>query len=89
MPPLEEAYASIAQRLIDAAMADKIGWQRLEHLTTSIGARLSGSPALERAIGWAIDGMRRDGLDNGHRQRVTVAHWVRGEEFAQGHLGDT
>ena len=37
-----------ANKLIDAALADKAGLDRLEYLCYRIGNRLSGSPALER-----------------------------------------
>ena len=47
---LTEQYKTTADRLIDAAFADKEGYDRLTYLCYRIGNRLSGSPALERAI---------------------------------------
>lgn len=72
-----------AQRLIEAALADQTGWQRLETLCYTIGHRLSGSPAMTRSIEWAAAGMRRDGLENVATPEVMVPHWVRGEESAR------
>jgi len=75
-------YREPAARLIGEAVGSTFAWQRLAVLTDSIGNRLSGSPALDRAIQWAIDEMKRDGLENVHAERVLVPKWVRGAESA-------
>lgn len=80
---LTERYREAAGRLIGAALADREGWEKFEHLTLRIGPRLSGSPALEQAIRWAAEGMRAEGLENVRLQPVTVPHWVRGRESAR------
>ena len=49
-PTLTEHYRSTADKLIDAALADNEGYNRLSYLCYRIGNRLSGSPSLERAI---------------------------------------
>ena len=72
----------IAGRIIGAAIVDDTGWNRLAFLCDRIGHRLSGSAALEKAIAWAVDELRRDGLDNVHTEKVLVPHWVRGAESA-------
>jgi carboxypeptidase Q len=54
----------------------------LSVLTDTIGNRLSGTAALDRAIAWAVDEMKRDGLENVHTERVMVPKWVRGSERA-------
>jgi carboxypeptidase Q len=69
-----------AQRIADAALADHGAWDRLAHLTDIFGSRLSGSPSLEKAIDWALQTMREDGLDNVRGEPVKVPHWVRGKE---------
>jgi carboxypeptidase Q len=85
-PPGEEDLAAVyrdtADRILDAAMKDEEGWEKLTWLTTVIGNRLSGSERLERAIDWAIERMRAEGFDQVVRQAVKVPHWVRGEEGA-------
>ncbi len=73
-------YRETASKIVAAAMADDGGWQKLEHLTTVIGHRLSGSSELERAITWTDAAMRAEGLDNVRKLPVAVPHWVRGEE---------
>jgi carboxypeptidase Q len=76
-------YREPAARLIGEAMGSTFAWQRLAVLTDTIGNRLSGSPALERAIKWAVEEMKRDGLENVHTERVVVPKWVRGAESAE------
>ena len=76
-------YREPAARLIGEAVGTTFAWQRLALLTDSVGNRLSGSPALDRAIQWAIEEMKRDGLENVHTERVLVPKWVRGTESAE------
>lgn len=73
-------YRGVAGRLIAAATADTAAWLRLAEFTDRFGPRISGSQALERALDWVLDQMRRDGLENVHGERAMVPHWVRGEE---------
>src|SRR5436190_1366900 len=81
--PLDVEYRDVAGRLIGAAMSDTKGYEKLGYLTTRIGNRLSGSTGLERAVAWAFDQMKADGLENVRLQPVKVPHWVRGRESAQ------
>lgn len=81
--PLQARYRAVADRLIDAALADSAAWQRLARITDAFGHRLSGSESLERALGLVLDEMRRDGLENVRGEPVIVPHWVRGEESAE------
>jgi Iap family predicted aminopeptidase len=82
-PPLDVAYRDVAGRLIGAAMVDTGGYDKLAYLTTRIGNRLSGSPALDRAVAWVAEQMKVDGLVNVRTQPVKVPHWIRGNESAQ------
>src|SRR5262245_30921562 len=82
-PSWLEAYREPAARLIGEATASTFAWQRLAVLTDTIGNRLSGSAALDRAIAWAVDEMKRDGLENVHTEKVMVPKWVRGSESAE------
>jgi carboxypeptidase Q len=78
-----DTYREPAGRLIGEATSSTFAWQRLAVLTDTIGNRLSGTPALERAIAWAAAEMKRDGLENVRTERVMVPKWVRGEESAE------
>ena len=79
---LTEQYREVANRLINAALADQEGMEKLAFLCDRIGNRLSGSPALDQAVAWAAAQMRTDGLVNVVTPRVRVPHWVRGSESA-------
>jgi carboxypeptidase Q len=72
-----------AARLIRAATADDFAWQRLATLTDTYGARVSGSDNLTRAIEWAAETMKADGLENVRLEPVMVPRWVRGRESAE------
>jgi carboxypeptidase Q len=78
-----DEYRAPAARIIGEAMATDHAWQRLAELTDTFGARLSGTENLERAIRWALDEMRRDGLDAIRADPVMVPRWVRGAESAE------
>ena len=75
-----EPYRANADKLIAAAQADQFAWDRLAELTDTFGQRLSGSDNLNRAIAWAAEAMKKDGLENVHTERVMVPRWVRGNE---------
>ena len=75
-------YREAADKLIDAALADEDGYANLSYLCDRIGNRLSGSPGLEKAIAWAAEQMKRDGLENVSTPHVKVPHWSRGSERA-------
>jgi hypothetical protein len=76
-------YRKAADRLIDAALKDTAGLNRLEFLCYRIGSRLSGSDALDQAVTWSVAEMQRAGLANVRTIPVTVPHWVRGSESAE------
>jgi hypothetical protein len=79
---LTDQYRDSASKLIDASLADHGGMDKLAYLCDRIGNRLSGSPALEKAVAWAAAQMKADGLVNVVTPRVKVPHWVRGNESA-------
>ncbi len=80
--PITRRYRAVADRIIDAAMADTTAYSRLATMTDTYGSRLSGSPGLERAINWVLARMRDDGLNDVRGEPVMVPHWVRGQESA-------
>ena len=82
-PAWTDAYRDPASRLIGEAMSNRFAWERLAELGDTFGHRLSGSQALEEAIRWAVQEMKKDGLENVHTEPVKVPHWVRGQESAE------
>ncbi len=79
---LTDQYRPVAKKLIDAAMADDEGYEKLAWLCYRIGNRLAGSPGLGKAIEWSADTMRKDGLSNVTIQPAKVPKWIRGRESA-------
>jgi carboxypeptidase Q len=75
-----DPYRERAGRIIGAALTGDVAYRRLALLTDRFGHRLSGSESLQRAIAWALEEMKRDGLEGVRAERVMVPHWVRGEE---------
>jgi len=75
-----DPFRANAENLIAAAQADQFAWDRLAELTDTYGQRLSGSDNLQRAVAWAQEAMKKDGLENVHTERVMVPKWVRGNE---------
>ena len=82
-PAWLDAYRDPAARLIGEAVSSTFAWDRLAVLTDSIGNRLAGTPALDKAIAWAVAEMNKDGLENVHTEKVMVPKWVRGNESAE------
>src|SRR4249919_2519114 len=80
---LTAQYRITADKLIDAALADTEGYNRLAYLCYRIGHRLSGSPGLEKAIAWSVETMKAAGLSNVRVIPAKVPHWVRGAESAR------
>ena len=80
---LTEQYRAPAEKLIQAAMADTDGYNRLAYLCYRIGNRLSGSVGLERAIAWSVEQMKEVGLSNVRVIPTKVPHWVRNSESAR------
>lgn len=78
-----EPYRETATRLMHASTSEDFAWRRLAELTDTYGHRFSGSENLERAIAWAADAMKRDGLENVRTEPVMVPRWVRGRESAE------
>ena len=79
---LSDTYRETANRLIDVALEDRDGYDKLSYLCDRIGNRLAGSPSLDKAIAWAAGQMKKDGLENVVTPRVKAPYWVRGRESA-------
>jgi hypothetical protein len=80
---LTEQYRDTADKLIAASLGDREGYDRLTYLCYRIGARLSGSAALEHAIQWSAEQMKAAGLSNVRVIPTKVPHWERGAESAR------
>jgi len=78
--PLAAADAQILAEVHDHSEA----MQNLEHISDSIGPRLTGSPQLKQANEWTAEVMKKYGLVNVHLEPWTIAHsWTRGTATAR------
>jgi Zn-dependent M28 family amino/carboxypeptidase len=80
--PIADQYRGTAEKIIAAAHGDRDAFAKLRQLTDHVGNRLSGTPALEKAIAWAAQTMKADGHDV-RTDQVMVPHWQRGLEEAE------
>jgi len=78
---LADRYRPVAQKILAATRGDRGAYDKLAQLTDTIGHRLAGEPSLDKAIAWAAETMKNDGLDS-HTEKVMVPHWQRGAEDA-------
>lgn len=75
--------AQEAQALKARALADPTAWEVLESLTTEVGARSVGTPAIVRAKDWGLAKLTALGFENVHAEPFTSRAWVRGAESAE------
>lgn len=72
---------SSLKRIQQAALESDYAYRQVAHLSNNIGPRLSGSPQGQHAVEYVAAEMKRLGLEV-QLEKVTVPHWVRGEETA-------
>jgi Zn-dependent M28 family amino/carboxypeptidase len=72
-----------AAALRDKALADPTAWDVVESLTTEIGARPQGSPAMDRARDWGVEKLKSLGFTNVHVETFQAPSWLRGMESAE------
>ncbi len=72
-----------AEALRDKALLDRTAWDITEDLTTNIGPRVVGSPAMARAKDWGVAKFKALGFTNIKVEEFAKPSWTRGEESAQ------
>ena len=72
-----------AERLIEEAYEDNIGFEVVESLTTEVGPRLAGSDKEEMARQWAVAMFEDLGYKNVRIEPFNVPYWKRGIETAE------
>ncbi len=77
---VEKSCSDLAPLMIQSALGPSPLEENLRTLTDSIGGRITGSPAAGRAVAWAVEALRRAGVDEVHTERFTVAAgWSEGQ----------
>lgn len=82
-PAAAADLAQEAQTLKARALTDPTAWEVLESLTTEVGARSVGTPAIVRAKDWGLAKLTALGFENVHAEPFTSRAWVRGAESAE------
>ncbi|MDB5457217.1 MAG: peptidase [Caulobacter sp.] len=72
-----------AAALRDKALLDRTAWDITEDLTTTIGPRLVGSPAMTRAKDWGVAKLKALGFTNVKVEEFAKPSWTRGAESAE------
>jgi len=70
------------RQIQQAALEDDYAYRQTAHLTDNIGPRLTGSAQAAGAVEYVATELRKLGLEV-TLEKVTVPHWVRGEERAE------
>jgi len=77
-----KAMETADQKIADEVKAHSELIKNLEHLTTQIGPRLTGSPQMQAASQWTLQRFRDYGID-AHLETTQIAHaWTRGQDTA-------
>ncbi len=74
-----EKTLSDLQKIQQTVLQSDYAYKQTAYLSNNIGARLTGSVQAERAVEYVAEEMRKLGLEV-RLQKLTVPHWVRGEE---------
>jgi carboxypeptidase Q len=69
------------KRLRQAALTSDYAYRQVAHLANNIGPRLTGSAQAAKAVKYVASELKAIGCDV-QLEKVTVPHWVRGEETA-------
>ncbi|HWM61942.1 MAG TPA: M28 family peptidase [Rhizomicrobium sp.] len=72
-----------AAALRDKALTDNTAWNLLESLTSEIGPRPAGSPAVARARDWGVAKLNALGFTNVHVEPFAKTAWLRGAESGE------
>src|SRR3984893_6022342 len=73
------ACAQAAPKIIANALGVSPLAENLRRLTDEIGGRLTGSPAMAKAVEWAVAGFREAGVDDVRTEKFTIPHtWNEG-----------
>jgi carboxypeptidase Q len=72
--------SEIAPQVIQSAEGPSPLAENLRYLTDTIGGRISGSEAADKAAGWAVEAFRHAGVDEVHTEKFTIpVGWSEGK----------
>src|SRR6185312_3474854 len=77
------AVRATASTLRSQALQGTKALDIVRSLTVEVGPRPAGSKAHDAAVAWGLRTLKDLGFSNVHAEKVTVPHWVRGEESGE------
>lgn len=69
---VEKSCAELAPLMIQSALGPSPLEENLRYLTDTIGGRVTGTSAADRAADWAVQAFRRAGVDEVHTEKFTI-----------------
>ncbi|HUC42262.1 MAG TPA: M20/M25/M40 family metallo-hydrolase, partial [Candidatus Micrarchaeaceae archaeon] len=77
---VHKSCADVAPAIVQGALAPSPISENLRYLTDVIGGRVTGSPAADRAVGFAVEAFRHAGVDEVHTEKFTIpVGWSEGK----------
>jgi carboxypeptidase Q len=77
---VEKSCAEVAPDIIKSAEGVSPLAENLRYLTDTIGGRVSGSAAADKAVGWAVEAFRHAGVDEVHTEKFMIpVGWSEGK----------
>src|ERR1700675_2355991 len=81
---IHTSCADLAPAMIQSALGPSPLEENLRYLTDTIGGRVTGSPAADRAVGWAVEALHHAGVDEVHTEKFTVpVSWSEGNSHIE------
>jgi carboxypeptidase Q len=81
---VEKSCDDLAPAMIQSALGPSPLEENLRYLTDSVGGRPTGSPAADRAAGWAVEALRHAGVDEVHTEKFTIPlSWSEGNSHIE------
>jgi len=81
---VEKSCDDLAPAMIQNALGRSPLEQNLRYLTDTIGGRITGSPAADRAVGWAVEALHHAGVDEVHTEKFTIpVRWSEGNSHVE------
>jgi hypothetical protein len=79
IPLMGWAQTSDVEKITEEALKSSRIQQNLGVLTDEIGGRVPGTPAMQKAVAWAVDAFKRAGEENVHVESFTMpVSWTEG-----------
>jgi len=81
---VEKSCDDLAPTMIQSALGPSPLEENLRYLSDTIGGRVTGSPAADRAVGWAVEALHHAGVDEVHTEKFTIpVSWSEGNSHIE------